>query len=170
MKKLLCLISLFFIFFHNTTIAQKVKYKAGTIVRTQVDNSNDSIVYYDSDIETRQKSYMDLLAGNWSVTTMHRQARMPADNLVDVSLTLKADSTFSSAIGCDATTGIMSVKGTSIKFKEIKPPPGNCKLNEQQEWILKLLSQTVSGYSVTASNLLLRDVSGNIVFEAVRNK
>ncbi len=170
MKKLLCLTSLVIIFFSNTAIAQKVKYKAGTIVRTQVDNSNDSIVYYDSDIDTRQKSYMNLLTGNWLVTTMHRQARMPAENLVDISLTLKADSTFSSTVGCDATTGIMSVKGTSIKFKEIKPPSDNCKLNEQQEWILKLLNQTVSAYSVTSSNLLLRDVSGNIVFEAVRNK
>src|SRR5688572_7334582 len=55
----------------------------------------DSIEYYEVEIEGRQKNYKELLAGNWSIDTMRRQARAVPDGLISMSLTFQSDSTFS---------------------------------------------------------------------------
>jgi heat shock protein HslJ len=43
-----------------------------------------------------------------------------------------------------------------------------CGKQEEENWFLQLLQETVSNYSVTKPTLLLRDGSSNIVFEARR--
>ena len=141
---------------------------AGTIVRTREVPGKDSVVFYETDIATRQKSFMDLLVGTWTLTKMKKQSQMDADHLKGILLTLNKDSSFTGQASCNKITGKFSIKGTSIKFNDIVSTKMFCNKQEEEKWILQLLQGTVSNYTVTKPNLLLRDVSGNIVFEADR--
>ncbi len=140
--------------------------KAGTIVRTKAASAPDSIEYYETDYATRQKSYMNLLVGTWYVTTMKRQPRIKAVVLTDVVLNLKSDFTFTGRASCNEISGKLSIKGTSIKFNGIAAPKNICAKTEEERWMLKLLQETVSNYTVTNNTLWLRDGSSNVVFEA----
>jgi heat shock protein HslJ len=100
---------------------------------------------------------------------MKRQSRMKAEVLTNVFLKLNSDSTFTGRAGCNDIFGKLSVKGTSIKFNSIGSTKKTCAKAEEETWVLKLLQQTVSNYSVTSNTLLLRDGSSNVVFEAKKN-
>ena len=143
--------------------------KAGTLVRTKTVPVADSIEYYETDYATRQKSYMNLLVGAWYITSMKRQPRIKAEVLTDVVLNLKSDSTFTGSSGCNKISGNLSIKGTSIKFTSIASAKKTCAKAEEERWILKLLQETVSNYTVTDNTLWLRDGSSNVVFEAKKN-
>ena len=141
--------------------------KAGTIVmQPKQITTSDSIEFYEMDIATRQKSYMNLLEGTWNFKIMRKQAKMQPDNLQGVTLTLKADSTFTGQSSCNKIWGKFSIKGTSIKFKDLSSTKMTCNKQEEENWLLQLLQNTVSNYTVTTSTLWLRDGSSNIVFEA----
>ena len=148
------------------TVESFGQLKAGTLIRKKVVSEKDSIEFYETDYATRQKSYMNLLVGTWSITTMKKQSQLEADNLAGIMLTLNKDSTFSGLAGCNRIWGRFSIKGTSIKFNELASTKKTCAKQEEENWILKLLQETVSRYSVTKPLLLLRDGSSNIVFEA----
>ncbi len=141
---------------------------AGTIVRTKEIAGKDSIAFYEVDIATRQKSYMSLLVGSWNISTMKKQSKIDPDYLRDVTLTLNTDSTFTGQASCNKIWGKFSIKGTSIKFNNIAATKMSCAKQEEENWLLQLLQETVSNYSVTKPSLLLRDGSSNIVFEAQR--
>jgi heat shock protein HslJ len=140
--------------------------KAGTIVRPKEITTSDSIEFYEMDIATRQKSYMNLLVGTWDFKIMKKQAKIDPDHLQGVTLTLNNDSTFTGQASCNKVWGKFSIKGTSIKFIDIASTKMTCNKQEEENWLLQLLQNTVSNYSVTKPKLLLRDGSSNIVFEA----
>lgn len=150
------------------SLSSFAQINAGTMVRTREVPGKDSIVFYETDIATRQKSFMDLLVGTWTFTKMKKQSQMDADQLTGITLTLNKDSSFTGQASCNKIFGKFSIKGTSIKFNDIASTKMSCNKQEEEKWILQLLQGTVSNYTVTKPNLLLRDVSGNIVFEADR--
>ena len=141
---------------------------AGTIVRTKEVAGKDSIAFYEVDIATRQKSYMNLLVGSWNITIMKKQSQIDPDHLSGVTLTLNNDSTFTGQASCNKIWGKFSIKGTSIKFNDLSSSKMTCARQEEENWVLQLLQETVSNYSVSKPVLLLRDGSSNIVFEAQR--
>lgn len=140
-----------------------------TVVKTS-DTSmvKDSIEYYETDFEARQKNYAHLLAGSWNLDVMKRQARIDGEGLTGVYLTFNSDSTFSGNAGCNKMSGKYILKGTSIKFTNIVSTKMACNNLEQEQAFLKLLEETVSAYTVSTTKLLLRDGSSNIVFEGKR--
>jgi heat shock protein HslJ len=142
--------------------------KAGTIVLTKEVPGKDSIEFYETDYATRQKSYMNLLVGTWSITTMKKQTGIDADHLTGVTFTLNKDSTFTGQASCNKIWGKFSIKGTSIKFNDIASTKTTCNKQEKENLFLNLMQDAVSNYTVTRPKLLLRDVSSNIVFEARR--
>ncbi len=120
------------------------------------------IEYYETEFDVRQKDYLAQLTGSWTVNTMQRQARLPEENLSGVSLQLNSDKTFSAKLSCGDISGNFSLKGTSIRFQDIRG--ASCDGDEQMTALLKLLTGTVSAYTVDNNSLLLRDGSSNIVF------
>jgi heat shock protein HslJ len=165
MKRII-LLSVFSIFIFG--LRSSAQLKAGTIVRTQETAAKDSIAFYEVDVSTRQKSFMNLLVGTWNIKTMKKQSKIDADYLDEVTLTLNNDSTFSGQASCNKIWGKFSIKGTSIKFNSIASTKMSCSKQQEETWFLQLLQETVSNYSVTQPKLLLRDGSSNIVFEATR--
>src|SRR5688500_14866662 len=149
-------------------IQSSAQINAGTIVRSKQVPGKDSIVFYETDIATRQKSYMNLLVGSWTITTMKKQSKADPDHLNGVTLTLNKDSSFTGKASCNKFWGKFSIKGTSIKFNDIASTKMTCNKQDEENWLLQLLQQTVSNYSVTKPVLLLRDGASNIVFEATR--
>ena len=164
LKRVILLANLFY------CITSNAQLNAGTIVRTKEVAGKDSIIYYETDVATRQKSFMNLLVGTWVITTMKKQSQMAPDHLTAITLTLNKDSSFTGQGSCNKIWGKLGVKGTSIKFNNIASTRVACSKQEEEKWLLQLLRETVSNYSVTGHSLLLRDVSGNIVFEAERMK
>ena len=130
----------------------------------------DSIEYYEVEIEGRQKNYKELLMGNWSIDTMRQQARAVPDGLVSMFLNFQTDSTFSLRLSCNQLQGTYRLKGTSIKFMDINMVKTDCRETEQEFMVKKLLTQTVSAYTVENDILLLRDGSSNVIFKASRKK
>jgi heat shock protein HslJ len=161
--KILTLFASLFLFFESSA-----QLKAGTIIRAKEVPGKDSVEFYETDYATRQKSYMNLLVGTWSITTMKKQSRVNPDYLTGVTLTLNKDSTFAGQASCNKIWGKFSIKGTSIKFNDIASTKMSCAKLEEENSLLALLKETVSRYSVTRPVLLLRDGSSNIVFEAKR--
>ena len=161
-KILILLASSFFVF------ESSAQLKAGTIIRTKEVPGKDSIEFYETDYATRQKSFMNLLVGTWNITTMKKQSKIDAVHLSGVTLTLNNDSTFTGQASCNKIWGKFSIKGTSIKFKDIAATKRSCSKQEEENWILQLLQKTVSNYSVSKPVLFLRDGSSNIVFQAKR--
>jgi heat shock protein HslJ len=157
---------LFLILFFVATEAS-AQLKAGTIVaRTKEKEKSDSIVFYETNIGSRQSSHLNLLTGTWNVLVMRKQARMDPDQLNTITLTLNPDSTFTGQASCNKFWGKFSLKGTSIKFNNITSTKMTCDKQEEENSLLRLLQNTVSNYTVTSSKLLLRDGSSNVVFEA----
>jgi len=127
------------------------------------------VEYYETDFEARQKDYLNLLMGDWTISTMQRQARLNSENLNNVTLRLNADKTFRIATACSTISGTYSVKGTSIRFNTIvsaSNASNGCGTTKQESELVRLLGQTVSAYTVNSNSLLLRDGTSNIVFRA----
>lgn len=165
MKKYIAPICVFFsCFLSFSCFAQKGKPVRDTMT------VEDSIVYYEVEIGVNQKNYMDILAGSWSIDTMRRQARAVPEALSNVSLNFDTDSTFSGSSGCINMNGTYRLKGTSIKFLSINPLSTTCQPSDQETALQRLLTQTVSAYTVDSDALLLRDGSSNVVFKAHRKK
>ena len=160
------LIALFFTFF--CTYQTSAQLKAGTITRPREVTTSDSIEFYETDFATRQKSYMNLLTGTWDFIIMRKQSQMDPDQLTGITLTLNSDSSFTGQVSCNKIWGKFSIKGTSIKFNDIASTKMSCSKQEEENWLLQLLQNTVSNYTVSKPKLLLRDGSSNIVFEANR--
>ena len=161
--KILTFFASLFFFFESSA-----QLKAGTIIRTKEVPGKDSIEFYETDYATRQKSYMNLLVGTWNITTMKKQSKIDAVHLNGVTLTLNKDSTFTGQASCNRIWGKFSIKGTSIKFKDIASTKRSCIKQDEENWLLQLLQKTVSNYTVSQPLLLLRDGSSNIVFQASR--
>jgi heat shock protein HslJ len=128
------------------------------------------IEYYDVEIGVNQKNYMEQLAGNWVIDTMHRQARAVPEALHSVTLSFDTDSTFSGSTGCNKVTGTFRLKGTSIKFLTIHSTKMACEQLDREAALQRLLTHTVSAYTVDGDVLLLRDGSSNVVFRAHRKR
>jgi heat shock protein HslJ len=148
--------------------AQKVPGKPYKIVRGDTGVQKDSIEYYEVDIIGKQKNYMDVLIGSWTIDTMRRQARLEGEPLTGIFLNFKADSSFNGNAGCNNISGKYILKGTSIKLSNIISTKMACDKLEQETAFLRLLEETVSAYTVDKSKLLLRDGSTNIIFHASR--
>jgi heat shock protein HslJ len=137
---------------------------------TSVDANNamvkDSIEYYETEFEVRQKDYKEQLIGSWQIDTMHRQSRLPGENLTGVFINFNSDSTFNGKAGCNNIAGKYTLKGTSIRFSNIISTKMACDKLEQEYAFLQLLQNTVSAYTVDNKALLLRDGASNIVFYA----
>ena len=129
-------------------------------------DTSTKVEYYETDFEARQKDYLNLLMGDWTISTMQRQARLNSENLNNVALSLNADKTFRIATACSTISGTYSVKGTSIRFNTIVSASNGCGTTEQESELVRLLGQTVSAYTVNSNSLLLRDGTSNIVFRA----
>src|SRR5687767_3151322 len=126
----------------------------------------DSVEFYETDFEVRQKNWWNQLQGGWVIGTMRRQAKMDEENLSGFYLQFYEDSTFNGNSGCNRISGKYSIKGTSIKFNNIVSTRMACDRSEQEAAFMKLLEGTVSAYTVSPTQLLLRDGSSNIVFTA----
>lgn len=140
--------------------------------KSERDNAviQDSVVYYEVEIGVNQKNYIEWLAGSWSVDTMRRQARAVPEVLSNVALSFTTDSTYSGNIGCSTVSGTYKLKGTGIKFLTFHSTKEACTQQDQQAAFQRLLTQTVSAYTIDGDVLLLRDGSSNVVFRAHRKK
>lgn len=167
MKRLIYFLSLCILFIMACT-AQKQSGKPYKIGRGDTTIKKDSVEYFEVDIIGRQKNYMDILIGSWTIDTMHRQAKMAGERLNGVFLNFKADSSFNGNAGCNNISGKYILKGTSIKLNNIIATKMACDKLEQETEFLRLLQETVSAYTVDKTRLLLRDGSTNIIFHASR--
>ena len=142
--------------------------KTTTVVTETSGQAKDDVIieYYETDFEVRQKDYVNQLIGTWKINTMQRQARLPQEDLKGVSFTLNSDKTFSVSTACGDVKGDYVVKGTSIKFNNVTSATADCASAEQVNELVRLLSNTVSAYTVADNSLWLRDGSTNIVFRA----
>lgn len=156
------------IFLITACSAQKLPGKPYKIVNGDTAFQKDSVEYYEVDITARQKNYIDLLVGSWTIDTMHRQSRMEGEALTGIFLNFKTDSSFNGNAGCNQISGKYILKGTSIKLSNIISTKMACDKLDQETAILRLLEETVSAYTVDKSKLLLRDGSTNIIFHASR--
>lgn len=164
MQTLLLLLTAIILLACSTT-----KIASPTVVPTyDTIKSGDSIEYYETDFEARQKNYFELLQGSWVIDTMQRQARVVAEPLQNVTIQFNSDTTFSGQAPCNNIRGAYRLKGTSIKFLNVSGTKMACNNLEQETAFLSLLQQTVSAYSVTQNSLLLRDGASNVVFSARR--
>jgi heat shock protein HslJ len=128
--------------------------------------AKDSVEYYSTDFEIIQKNYLEQLVGSWNLHTMQRQQRMPEESLGQTTIMFNRDMTFEAVTTCGRLTGTFSIKGTSIVFVNPTKSWTSCSNEEQSNKLIELLSKTVSAYTVSSSELLLRDVASNIVFRA----
>jgi heat shock protein HslJ len=141
-----------------TAFETSAQVKAGTIVMHQKEAQKpDSLVFYETNIGSRQSSHLNLLSGTWNISVMRKQARSNPDQMNAISLTLNPDSTFTGQANCNKFWGKFSLKGTSIKFNNIASTKMTCDKQEEENWLLRLLQNTVSNYTVTPSTLFLRD-------------
>jgi heat shock protein HslJ len=168
MKRIIYYLTICSILFITACTAQKQLGKPYKIVRGDTTIKKDSIEYYEVDIVGKQKNYMDVLIGNWTIDTMHRQAKMGGEILTGIFLNFKADSSFNGNAGCNNISGKYVLKGTSIKLNNIIATRMACDRLEQETAFLRLLEETVSAYTVDKTRLLLRDGSTNIIFHASR--
>ena len=143
------------------------KTQQTVLEKEEVSLAKDSIEYYETDFEARQKNYREWLIGTWTIDTMRRQSQLPAEILSNVFLRF-SDSTFSGYAGCNQISGRYTLKGTSIIFSDVVSTKMACPNLDQEYAFLNLLQQTVSAYTVTDSKLLLRDGASNIIFNGVR--
>lgn len=141
--------------------------KAKRPVQDSTNYVKDSVEFYETTFETRQKDYRELLIGEWIIDTMHRQAKLPGEKLQGVHIAF-ADSTFTGNAGCNRVSGKYTLKGTSIRFSDIISTKMACPQIETETALLQLLENTVSAYTVSKTSLWLRDGSSNIVFHASR--
>lgn len=132
--------------------------------------AEETVEFYEVEIEGRQKNYRELLVGKWAIDTMRSQARAKPDALLSVQLFFQTDSIFSISSDCGKVSGTFRLKGTGIGFSITDASKMTCDKLEQDALLQKLLTQRVSAYTVENNTLLLRDVSGNVVFRASRNK
>lgn len=146
--------------------AQKKAAQAGKAA--QDSTVKDSVIFYETNIEARQKDYREQLLGGWNIDTMQRQAMLPGETLKNVYLVFNKDNSFTGNAGCNRISGKYTLKGTSIKFSDIISTKMACPELEKETAFLQLLQQTVSAYTVQGNALLLRDGSSNIVFQASR--
>ena len=130
----------------------------------------DSIEFYEVEIGVNQKNYMAQLAGGWVIDTMRTQARALPEALSGVVISFDSDSTFSGNTGCNKVNGNFRLKGTSIKFLTLNSTKMACEGMESEASLQRLLTGTVSAYTVENDVLLLRDGSSNVVFRAHRKK
>lgn len=128
----------------------------------------DSIEYYDAEVEARHKDFSPLLMGSWNVNVMKRQARMEEERLTNVYLLLKEDGNFTGKGGCNNISGSYELKGTAIKFRNTVATKMTCDVLEQETAFLQLLEGTVSAFTITERELLLRDGASNVLFKATR--
>jgi len=133
-----------------------------------VDTTKDSVIFYDQEIKTKQRSYKKELIGKWDVVAMQRQQKSEKETLNNVYIIFGSDSSFSGDASCNKIRGIYTLKGTSVKFSNIIGTKMACNSLEQENAFLQLLEERVSAYSVNDNKLLLRDGSSNIVFECSR--
>lgn len=126
----------------------------------------DSVEYYETDFEVRQKDDKVKMIGKWNVKNMRRQQKAELENLSDVYIEFYEDSVFTGNAGCNKMRGIYTVKGSSVVFKHVLSTQRACNKMDQENAFLGLLENTVSAYTFNGNNkLLLRDGSSNIVFE-----
>lgn len=130
----------------------------------------DSIEFYEVEIGVNQKNYMAQLAGSWVLDTMRVQARAVPEVLSNAVISFDSDSTFSGSTGCNRVNGTFRLKGTSIRFLTLQSTKAACEGMESEAALQRLLTQTVSAYTVEDDVLLLRDGSSNVVFRAHRKK
>lgn len=135
---------------------------------TNTSLAKDSIVYYETDFETRQKNYLDLVQAQWQLTSMQRQAKLEVESLSNYTITFNKDMTFTISSPCGTLNGNYDVKGTGLKFNNITTNNTNCTNSEQHAELIQLLKQRISAYTVNSKELLLRDPATNIVFKAIR--
>ena len=136
------------------------------IVNTTNANAKDSVEYYATDFEIIQKNYLDQLVGSWKLHTMQPQQRLPEESLGQTTINFNRDMTFEATTSCGRLTGSYTLKGTSIVFVNPRREWTSCGNEAQVAKLIDLMANTVSAYTVSASELLLRDGSSNVVFRA----
>ena len=147
--------------------------KKATTLRVEQSSSAfavDSIGYYETEYEARQYNDLGLLVGSWNLDKMQRQARLPEESLGAATFSLGNDGRFRISTTCGYVTGDYILKGRSIKFSNASSEWYDCADKEQASELVRLLNNTVSAYTVSGDQLLLRDGASNIVFSATRQE
>ena len=134
----------------------------------ETDDTSTIVQVVETDVVGRQKSDFNNMIGSWTVTTMRRQQKAELENLSNVYVELKSDSTFSGKGGCNSIGGKFVVKGSGIKFSRIISTKMACDNIDKENAFLALLEDRVSEYTFKGNELLLRDGAANIVFECKR--
>jgi len=131
-------------------------------------DTTTTIQYVETDVEARQRSDFNKMLGDWEIISMRRQQKAELEKLSNVNFELKSDSTFAGKGGCNSIGGKFSVKGSSIIFNSIVSTKMACDNLDKENAFLNLLENRISEYTYKGNELLLRDGSGNIVFECRR--
>jgi heat shock protein HslJ len=148
--------------------APRQKTTSARLVNTSSSFAMDSIAYVETEFEARQYNDLALLVGSWSLDKMQRQQRLPAESLDNAKFSLGNDGKFRITTTCGYVTGDYILKGRSIKFSNASSEWYDCADKEQASYLVKLLNNTVSAYTVSEDRLYLRDGASNIVFSASR--
>jgi len=150
----------------KNSVVSRPQYIYGT---GPADTTKDSVIFYDQEIKTKQKSYKKELEGKWEIVSMQRQQKAEKEMLSNVYIEFRNDFSFVGNAPCNKISGIYTLKGTGVKFTNIISTKMACNTLDQETAFLQLLEDRVSAYSVGPDKLLLRDGSSNIVFECNRN-
>lgn len=129
--------------------------------------AKDSVEYYETNFEVRQKNYIDQIQGQWQLVSMQQQAKLDIETLDHFKLTITKDMKFILSAPCGSINGTYDVKGTGLKFNNLVSSGQTCNSDQWTE-LMQLLEQRISAYTVTDKELLLRDNATNIVFRAIR--
>ena len=117
--------------------------------------------------EADQKDYLPQMLGNCVIHFMKRQARLPEETL-NITIQLNENKAFVANTACGDLTGHYSVKGMSIKFRDLRYNRDRCGSVEQLDEMERLLTQSVSLCTVNGNMLFQKDNSGNNVFRVTR--
>ena len=131
--------------------------------------AKDSVVYYETDFETRQKNYLDQMDGTWTIATMQQQARLDIEPVSGTSISFSKDMHIILRTPCGDFTGRFDIKGTGVRITDLAQNKNmDCAGALQQNTLIHLLQDRVSAYTVSSNELLLRDNATNIVFRLKR--
>ena len=155
------------LFFFECTPAKQIAPARHIMVR-DVEDTSTIVEVVETDFEARQKSDLNKMLGRWEVITMRRQQKAPLETLSNVYFELRPDLTFAGKGGCNSMSGMVSVKGSSIKFNSIVSTKMACDNMDKENAFFNLLETRVSEYTYNGNELLLRDGAGNVVFECKR--
>jgi len=167
MCRLLVIILTIAIFFPACSGSKEASKTSKSVVSELPEGAEiDSVDYFTNDYTVVQVANERKIQGKWDVMVMYR-SNAGYEKLSDITLTL-AGSAFAGNAPCNSIAGNYELQGYRIRFKDVVSTKMACNKLDQENTYLTLLQNNVNSFAFQSSKLLLKDHSGNIVFECVK--